>query len=478
MLEILITKNTYSFIIDNNYPLTVLELNEIKIIKQDSEYIMCFELNDSNVNYIYDLVSWIYKNNPTENNRWYINGKETSLSDEKTIKQVLRDFEGRYKYPLYNYVLSSIIKENSVNNIQQAKNLVKYPFSGILSFDENDILRLTGKFNIKDIPKHIKIEHSDVYVYNRYIHNDFVISKGNVCFRNCIIEGNLLIGGAAKVQFSQCIIIGKVTCYGSSYVYLSNVNVKEFMLYNSNLSELYFEFSKIYRFIFHSCKIEKFIIYSNRINEPYIANIDLPESILKIDMSQFDYKNINVRNIRKIKNDSHIKIKNIDTFFLTFLSEKTIASVTTKDITLDMLDIFLTYGNLKKEHQIYSDMKYKKALYSNTKWRRVFVYLTGAFYIPSRWIVYLIISTVLFTALYIGIPTMKFTNSTTQIPENLDFWTALYYSVCQIISSNPTKFTPIGISQICTTIQSMLNTVFVANLFASLVKKYMNNTID
>ncbi len=478
MLELLITENTYKFITSNNYSHNIIENNDIKITKKNTDYTLCFELNDSNVNYIYNLVSCIYKNNPTDNNRWYINGTESSLSDEKTIKLVFHYFEGRDNYPLKSRVLSSIIKKSSVNNIQQARELANHPFSGILSFDKNDLVRLTGDFTTTDIPKLIIIEFCDVYVYNRYIHNDFEIHKGNVSFRNCIIEGNLMIGENASVQFSQCIINGKVTCYGSSYVCLSSVNVKEFMLYNSNLSKLHFEFSKIYRFIIHSCKIKAFTFYSNKITEPYIANIDLPKGIRKIDMSQFDNKNINGRIIRKIKNGAQIKIKNTDTFFLTFLISKPIASVTTKDITLDMLDTFLTYGNIKNEHQIYSDLKYKKALYSNTKWRRIFVYLTGAFYIPSRWIVYIIISTILFSALYIGIPSMEFANNTTQIPENLDFWTAIYYSVSQIICSNPTKYTPIGISQICTTIQSILNTMFIANFFASLLNKYLKKTID
>ena len=47
----------------------------------------------------------------------------------------------------------------------------------------------------------------------------------------------------------------------------------------------------------------------------------------------------------------------------------------------------------------------------------------------------------------------------------------------QIIGSNPTALTPDGVSQICTTIQSLLNMVFIGNFFASVVRKFMRDEV-
>ncbi len=477
MFEIIITENTYSFLLNYNLSMHLIHISKIKIRGKDREYIMTFELNADNVDYIYQLILLIYDNKPDENNRWIFAEKEYLISDETFIRDFLYDFEGTDNYPLRRNILSDVIQNEKINNVQQVRELAQKPFTGLLFFNQFDIFRLLGVLSNGEFSQCIKTEHQNVLISNRYITNAFEISKGNVCFRNCILDGDIVISGDSDVHFSQCIITGKITCFGVSRVYLSSVNVKQFFLYNSCLDLLHFEYSKIYRFIFHSSTVKRFELHSNKFIESYISNLDLPDSKIKIDMSQFNIKNINERTIKKINKDSQIKIKNEDAFYLTFLFRNQVNPILSKDIALDMIDIILTYGNLDKEHHLYSDMKYKKALYSNMKWSRAFVRLTGAFYIPSRWIIYLALSTVLFTVLYISIPMIQFINISTSMIERLDFWTALYYSLCQIIGSNPTNFSPIGIAQILTTIQSIVNTVFVANFFASLIKKFMRDEI-
>ena len=120
-------------------------------------------------------------------------------------------------------------------------------------------------------------------------------------------------------------------------------------------------------------------------------------------------------------------------------------------------------------------MKYKRTLYSNMGWRRAFVFLTGAFYIPSRWILFIVLNMVIFTAHFVWVPSIQFVNVITGSTERLNFWTAVYYSICQIIGSNPAHLSPIGNTQIYTTIQSILNTVFITNFFASLIRKFMRD---
>lgn len=477
MFEIVITGNTYDFLINDNCSVFLIELGKVEFQQRDTEYIMSFEPSSDSVDNIYTLIWFIYSNKSNENNRWVFNGKEYPIYNEKIIKLFLLNFEGTDDYPLRSYILSDVIKDAELSNIQQVRELAQKPFTGILPFDQLDTMRLLGNLPMEEIPDCIKIEHKNIYISNRHVKNSFEIKKGSAYFRNCILDGNILISSSPQVNFSQCIITGEVKCVDVSYVYLSSVNMKQFALYNSTLSHLRLEYSKIYRFVFHSCEVEQLTLYHNKFIEPYIANLHLSDVKEKIDTSQFVARNINNRTITRINKGKPVSINNEGNFYLTFLFREPAIPTLSKDIALDMVNIILTYGDLEKEHRLYSDMKYKKALYSNTGWKRAFAFLTGAFYIPSRWVVYLALNLALFTMLFIGVPTFQFINTITNSTERLDLWTAAYYSICQVIGSNPTHFSPIGATQVCTAIQSLLNTVFIANFFVALIKKFMRDEI-
>lgn len=474
MYKIAITENTYRFLKNNNFFLFLEQIKSLKCEKNGTEYTVFFKLGTDNVNDIYRLVSLIYKEKPNENNRWIFNGKEQLLSDEEAIRFFLLAFEGTDDYPLSRDILSDIIRDDKIHSMQELRNLMYKPFSGILAFNQLDMLN-TMNVQSKAVPKYIKIEHVDICIKNRYIASDLELHKGKINFSNCILEGNIIINSAAEVHFHQCIITGKVECSDISYAYFSSSNAKQLMIYNSNLDILRIEHCKVYRLVIHSCSLDKIFVCHNKFVEPYIANLNIQNTNIRIDMSQFIAKNINKRIITRISKNKPISIKKENDFYLTFMFRNPVATITPNEISYDMVNTILSYGDLDKTHNLYSDMKYKKSLYSNTKWRRLFVYLTGAFYIPSRWILYLVLSTVVFTVLYAAFPAIQFANIITNNIEQLDLWTALYYSTFQIIGSNPTVFTPIGTSQICTAIQSLLNTVLITNLFASIIKKYIRD---
>lgn len=81
------------------------------------------------------------------------------------------------------------------------------------------------------------------------------------------------------------------------------------------------------------------------------------------------------------------------------------------------------------------------------------------------------------TTLYLFIPELYFTNTVQGGDSAIDIGAAIYFSMGQIIGSNPTIYIPVGITEILATIQSLLNTVFLANMAASLVKKYLHDDI-
>ena len=121
MYQIIISENTYSFLRNKNSFFLLEETKDLKCEKVDTEYIISFKVNINNVNDIYFLISFIYTKKPNENNRWIINNQEILLSDEQTIKRFLLKFEGMDNYPLNRYILSDIIKNNEIKNIQELR---------------------------------------------------------------------------------------------------------------------------------------------------------------------------------------------------------------------------------------------------------------------------------------------------------------------------------------------------------------------
>ena len=148
-----------------------------------------------------------------------------------------------------------------------------------------------------------------------------------------------------------------------------------------------------------------------------------------------------------------------------------------ENISYDMADIFLKYGDLNSNHDLYANLIYELAYNSNHGWRKILVAVTGAFYKPVIWGLYLLLNTLLFALLYAFVPGLYFTNTLTQSKETINIWVSLYYSICQIIGTNPTIYAPTGITQIFTTIQTLANTAFLANLAVSFVKKYFRDDL-
>ena len=99
------------------------------------------------------------------------------------------------------------------------------------------------------------------------------------------------------------------------------------------------------------------------------------------------------------------------------------------------MELFLTKGHFGNDNHLYGNLKYQKALYSNSGLKRFLIWLTGALYIPSRWIIFIILNTVIFTMLYCAIPELKFITINNDTLQSIDFWTSMYYSICQIIGA-------------------------------------------
>lgn len=474
-MELKITPKTYKYMVDKFDLQFLIRINKIEIKYNDKCYTVIFQFSEKTVSHDLMIISRIYKNLPTEKNVWIFQGDIYPIESVTVLRFILLDYEKKPLYPLARYRLSIIINENKISNLDELRAISTKPFVWIIPLEGIDFYSYFNKPITEYMGNLIKEEYPNFAIRNRYINKNFILTKGKITFENCIIEGNIKITCADSVTFSQCIIIGNVEITGTSYVSFSFSNIKQVLIYNSIFETFSITDCKIYRFSFHSSKINYIILMGNKFIEPYLAGLILPDNF-KFDVSQFNIKNVSHKIINKISNSQEPTIKNENEFYLSFaFDELKLPSVTNDDITFDMATLFLTYGDLSSNHRLYSNMKYEKAYCTNSGLRKWAVFLTGAFHKPSRWILYILVNTALFIMIYHFIPGLYFKDTVRKIDTVINIETAIYFSVCQIIGSNPTLYIPVGKTELLATIQSLLNTVFLANMAASLVKKYFHD---
>lgn len=369
------------------------------------------------------------------------------------------------------YRLNLIIKNKNITDLDMLKALPNEPFSGIMFYDHFDYFSITHKVDYllhpKTPPAQIEESSGDFVISNRYINQDILIKKRHeVNIQNCIVLGNIELSSVEKVSFWNCIILGKITCFGSSEISITECNASHFLIYNCNFSRFTLSLSKIYRFEMHSSRIDVLLMYDNKVVQPYFANLKLPDK--KFEVDQFNFRNITPKIIRKKRGTPNAR------FFLTYQLNEKEKQITSTDIAIDTVETLLNNGNFGKDYHILANLKYKKILYSNTGLKKIFIFITGGFFFPSRWVIYLIGFLALFAFIYWQIPS-GFTSTANGATIQLDLLTALQYSLLQIIGVNTLPIASKGLCQVLTVVHATLNTMIVANFFASIIKKYMNN---
>ena len=423
---------------------------------------------------IFIIANTLFEKLPDENNTWVAGINEYKLNDVEAIREILIPFEciPSLDYPLSTYRLNETIKDRGIKNLDQAIALDKDAFSSVLPLGGTDFELILQIYDPEDNKSQIiELDHPNLDIHNRHIPKDFRITGGSISFENCIIEGDLSVSNADSIVLSQCIVLGEVRITGTEKVSLNFSNIEQLLMYNCDRNQLVIEFSKIYRFQVHSSEIAKIVLYKNKFVEPYLANVKLPKAT-KIDMDQFVIRNINHRIIKRISKTKKPQIKDRNKFFLTYAIEQPLKAATPDDIAFDMAEILLKHGAISKDHDLYANMMYEKVYLSNHGWRKLLVAFTGAFYKPLRWVLYLGINTLLFALLYTYCPALSFINTFTAVKANMGIWTAVYFSICQIIGANPTNYSPTGLTQLFVALQAITNTVIVANFAGSFVRKY------
>lgn len=423
----------------------------------------------------YDELNIIYEKNMDAQDMIMIGKKSYKIMDRelhKIIEHSMREcsFNNRD-------ILSRMIKNNNIQSLDEVEKLCRTPFSGIMPFDSMDMFTLFHDFEyigkgvepIKELPKEFESYNVEVSICNRYIDEGISFKFKNnkeVIFENCVINGDISLLSVEKVKFWNCIILKNINCFECSKIEVSECNIHSLEIYNSNVEKLNISYNNLYYFTLCNSCIKNLRFYNNRIINPLLYDVHLPNKI--IDMRQFNMSSFYEKCIGE---------KFRDKFYLKFrLYEQEKKTSHKREKVLKTIDTLLEYGELNNDLHTLQKLKYKKMLYSNTGLSRIFVIITGGFYKPWIWLMYLLFSILLFSIMY-SLPICDFVvtlQDASEVVINLNFKEAFQYSILQIWETNIFTYKPIGISQLLTVIQLAINTMLIANYFATLIKNICN----
>ncbi len=371
---------------------------------------------------------------------------------------------------IIQHTLKEFVHENKIKSLSHLGKVMDLPFSMFYNFDELDQLidlrilhngRLTVTGNTLELKRYNELVFS-----NRHIKTNIEIKNSNrIEFINCFIEADITCFEVNNVEFTNCIFAGKLSCSHCSTVIVDSCNVKELLFSINRLSMLKITWCKIFELYFFDSDVPHLAAYKNHINKISISASNLHDN--KITISQLRESNVTLFNYFCKKSCPSEK------WYLTFNSDEPIKSISKKTHMLDTIDALLTNCDFEYRQKEKCNLKYKKMLYSNHGLRKLFIFITGGYYKPFRWIVYFALVSILFTFIYTS-PYCLFSDGSDALRQGLPLLTATYYSVLQMIGTSVEKIAPQGLSAILSTIQASLNTILMANFFTAVIKKYVD----
>lgn len=484
MCELLLTFKTHHAIKKQEIFLNYLNDNPNLKVAKERDYLVIGDVAESETEFLllYNLLRTIDRICPNEENKWRYGERDFSLKDwrffEFMISNLARQCEKEGRNLFSEWRLNEIVKDNGIESLPQLKRKSNESFIGVYPYDGHDFISARyAKYKAENEQNDTLVyEYKNVVLYNKYIEKNIKIKNGNrfdVTFINCVITGDIVISSATKVEFVNCIFTGECDIADTPIVYCGSVNSRNIHIKNVTMTKMQIHYSKIYRFVCTNLYIEDCEIKGNEFQEYCFENVKI-EGGRKFDISQFDINAISEKTVKQINRKRSVDNKLDDQYYLTFLWDTATFGVNPSEIVTETINTLLENGIVEQRSVLRSNLLYKKKLSSSRGIKRFLIYITGAFRVPSRWVIYLLVSVLLFAMLYFMIPNVTFQNNITFERERLSLLSAMLYSTGQLIGANVTNYTPIGVANLISTINVALNTMLVANLAASITKKYFD----
>jgi hypothetical protein len=201
----------------------------------------------------------------------------------------------------------------------------------------------------------------------------------------------------------------------------------------------------------------------------------------KPEKVNFDHNQLDLYSIgKRIANTSKKnKFENIpmDTNLFYFIPYKTSEELQKNEYDntlLETIEFVKNSTTVSNDRNKYTQLLYYEVLHAQDKpLNKIFVWLTGGFLKPSRFILAALFILLLFAGLYM-LPIIEFNSFTNGLAHSLDFGDAVYFSGITFTTIGYGDVSPIGFARLLAILEGICGISIMSSFLVSLVKKYID----
>lgn len=466
-LEILTTREAYSFFEEYEGLLCEITYLDNGCLKS------VIPLNKFSIEFGYNILGKLYRSNFVENTQIILGDMSFSLNNEYLDREyyhfALTKEMLATEFPTPD-LLKEIIQKYKINDIAQFHEIAKIRFSELIELDEDfDFIDYNFKLENSDlVMKHT----SNEVVFNRFIDHSITVSHcTNITFINCVFMKDILISDSSKICIHGCIVKGRV-CLLSDVKFPNFLEsiISELIVSHSKVNELKLSENNIWKLAIIRSTIDNCIWRWNRIAFFTTEKSHLPKE-------QINISDINVKNIRGRSYGKRFKReKNFFTNFYTYEFPKNKLSTGKNEACLSTVDFLLQNAILGTDKNLICNLKYKRLLYSVHGIKKIYIFLTGGYYKPMRFFLYLLLLNSIMILLFtLPINYFILNDYTKTVINELSLEKSIKYCLDLLFNINMFEYSAYNISHILSIGYKSLNTIFITGFFASLLKKYIES---
>jgi len=317
-----------------------------------------------------------------------------------------------------------------------------------------------------------------------------VFPKAGTVLKNCIFKGKICINGrdsngsedSSTIEIDNCIFLDELIITG--FIKMHNENISIFhtncayvSLFNINASEIIIAGCSIFFFALHKINALKLEAENN-----YFKHFEI-ESV-KFDKVVFDHRQLDINSIGKriIKNKGDFQFKTysqlpVDINLFSFISYKTSADIKRSqgyNTMLETIDFYKNSTSLSFDRNKYMKLMFFDVLLAQDEpFNKAFVWITGGFLEPYRFIIMAIVVLVLFSGVYM-LPWLEFHIASGNLVGSLSFDQALYFSGITFETVGYGDISPLGGARVFAVVEGVLGISIMSSFLVALVKKYID----
>jgi hypothetical protein len=310
--------------------------------------------------------------------------------------------------------------------------------------------------------------------------------KVGLMLKNCIFTGKVSINGkdhdgSSAIEIENCIFLQELTISGFSKMVKRNVsifhsNAANLSLFNIKSSEMILTGCRVFFLSLHEIESAKFEAENNCFKHFEIESGKFKEVV-------FDHRQIDIESIgrRIVKGLGAFRFKtynelyqNLNLFsFIPYKSSEDLKRSQAYNTMIETIHFYKHSTSLSFDRHKYMKLVFYEVLLAQDKpFQKAFVWITGGFLKPYRFIMMALTVLLFFSGLYM-FPSLEFHSGNT-VYHSLTLGRALYFSGVTFATIGYGDITPVGVSRLLAVLEGLLGILIMSSFLVAVVKKYID----